>query len=305
MIEYACIGAQACDSLYSEKNAEQRGPNNCRELLGFFQYRVEQWQQNIPRELQFTYNDNSNKSIRLIRTILYLRANHLRIITTRPFLCSNAGLTPLNTNLWATAVNVACDTIQVLARLDSSSDIYRLQQAQFNYFLITALGVVLLAITREQLKPCPPLPGSSNQQQPQVPQTTYIKARRDALIALNLLRTLAESSRPSRRHWTRAASLGFRLNLLGILMQRPSVETDVDASDDMNELASQAQDLGGAGTGGTMAKTSGQQDDSDSMIPELQDMFMLEFNAVSQSAGLATTADLDMLLDGSSLGTNL
>jgi hypothetical protein len=144
----------------------------------------------------------------------------------------------------------------------------------------------------------------SNQQQPQVPQTIYIKARRDALIALNLLRTLAESSRPSKRHWTRAASLGFRLNLLGILMQRPSVETDVDASDDMNKLASQAQDLGGAQTGETMAKTSGQRDGSDSMIPELQDMFMLEFNPVSQSAGFGTTAGLDMLLDGSSLGTD-
>ncbi|KAK4693428.1 hypothetical protein P7C71_g3980, partial [Lecanoromycetidae sp. Uapishka_2] len=43
-------------------------------------------------------------------------------------------------------VNVAKDTIRVLSRLNDTSDIYSAQQVCFNYFLISALAVLFLAV---------------------------------------------------------------------------------------------------------------------------------------------------------------
>ena len=226
MVEYSRIGVGACDSLCNPSISKGWTTDRWQESLGFFQYRLDQWQKNIPSELQFAHHDSDRpKRVRLLRAILYLRANQLRILILRPFLCSKIGFAP-DAKIGTTATNIACDSIQLLAHLAHATDLYPLQVAVFNYFLMSALGVVMLTTIREPLTKKPSSPSGSQEQW--LEQSIYMKARNGVLVGLNLLFTLAESSRSSRRLWNRASSLGFRLHGLGILKLDP-LQNDVDA----------------------------------------------------------------------------
>lgn len=83
--------------------------------------------------------------MRRIRVVLYLRANQLRIQLYRPVLFSITSILE-NRGYASTCVEIAKDTIQVLTRLNQISDLYSTQQVSFHYFLILALGVLLLAV---------------------------------------------------------------------------------------------------------------------------------------------------------------
>lgn len=221
MVKYAHLGAKACDTLFEVMDNKGRTSENWKDSFGYFQYQLDQWQLNIPDELQFVYEDTiPSKSLRFLRTILYLRANHLRILIARPFLYPQDKDRVPDEKLYTAAVGVASDTIHILSHLNSTSEIYRLQQAQFNYFLMNALGVVLLAIAREPLVQRSTMsPGMSKQQ---VSQSAFDMARNGAIVGLNLLRSLAEASPISRRLWARVSWLGSRLDLLGVLTSSPT-----------------------------------------------------------------------------------
>lgn len=210
MIEYSKIGASACDLLLND---------NCKwqECFAFFQYRLQQWEQRIDRDFQFVGQDErTDQANRTLRTILHLRANHLRILIARPFLCANLR-TVAPIDIWSTSVSFAVDTISVLVDLDNSTQTYRFQQTQMNCFLISALGIVLLAVTQETSKQNSP---SSNGQPITVPPATAVKARQSAMTAMNLLCSQADSSYHSQRLWEYIRNLASRLNLFGWLLPR-------------------------------------------------------------------------------------
>lgn len=80
-----------------------------------------------------------------LRALLYLRGNYARILIYRHNLMSTVSIaaSPQNARL---VVDIAQDTIQVLVHLHATTDIYSRQQNVFNYFLLSALAVLFLAV---------------------------------------------------------------------------------------------------------------------------------------------------------------
>lgn len=81
-----------------------------------------------------------------------------------------------------TVVDIAKDTIRVLARLNQTTDIYRSQQMLFNYFLVAALAVLFLAVSHA--------PVEFNRQ-----------VRDEFYLALDLIKGFSTKSYVSKRLW--------------------------------------------------------------------------------------------------------
>jgi hypothetical protein len=220
MIEYSGIGAPAGDLLLSD---------NCKwqERFAFFQYRLQQWENRIDKDFQLARQDErTDQANRMLRTVLHLRANHLRILLARPFLCANLR-TVAPIDIWTTSVGVAVDTISVLVELDSLTQKYRFQQAQFNCFLVSALGITLLAVAQETSTRNSP---SFNGQPITVPPAMAVKARESAMAAMNLLHSQANSSFHLQRLWEYIRNLAYRLNLFGWLLPKDHPSSSLAAA---------------------------------------------------------------------------
>jgi hypothetical protein len=81
-----------------------------------------------------------------------------------------------------TVVKVAKDTIRVLTHINETSDIYKAHQTMFNYFLISALAVLFLAVAH-------------------APAEFSLQCREEFHMALNLVRGLSSNSYVSKRLW--------------------------------------------------------------------------------------------------------
>ncbi|KAF4501843.1 hypothetical protein FAGAP_1987 [Fusarium agapanthi] len=128
----------------------------------YLQFRVLQWQQNLPLRLQFNGNNDKfdvateKRGDYKLRLMLYLRANQMRTIILRKA-ASRFGSHNIDTSNFQVMIQVARDSIQVLARLARETDIYHAQHKTFNYFLETALSSLLLVTcyaTPDQSKSC-------------------------------------------------------------------------------------------------------------------------------------------------------
>src|SRR5438045_5234017 len=118
-----------------------------KEDIGYLDYQIAQWQKSLPAELQLpTANapQTTSRAIHRLQILLYLRANQMRILIYQPVLHSANSIME-NMPLAQTVVDLAKDTIRALTHLNQTSDIYRVQQVCFNYFLISALAVLFLA----------------------------------------------------------------------------------------------------------------------------------------------------------------
>ncbi|CZR39267.1 uncharacterized protein FPRO_05541 [Fusarium proliferatum ET1] len=128
----------------------------------YLQFRVLQWQQNLPQRLQFRGIDDKfdmateKRGDYKLRLILYLRANQMRTIILRKA-ASRFGSHNIDTSNFQVMIQVARDSIQVLARLARETDIYHAQHKTFNHFLETALSSLLLVTcyaSPDQSKSC-------------------------------------------------------------------------------------------------------------------------------------------------------
>ena len=79
-------------------------------------------------------------------------------------------------------VDVAKDTIQVLSRLDQTSDMYRTRQVLFDYFILSSLAVLLLAAF-------------------QAPSEFSNQVRDEFYMALDLVKGFSTNSCMSKRLW--------------------------------------------------------------------------------------------------------
>ena len=110
------------------------------------------WHQSLPIDLQYheSYKLRGTKGFsktqRRLQVVLYLRANQMRIFLYRPVLHSATSILE-NREYAQTVVNVAKDTVRILTQLNQTSDIYRTQQVCFNYFIVSALAVLFLAVS--------------------------------------------------------------------------------------------------------------------------------------------------------------
>ena len=145
MISYSRIGSKVWKSVcsFSPLPSPTLNPDE----IDYLDYQILQWQKTIPAELQLptaSAPQNSSRAIHRLQILLYLRANQMRILIYRPVLHSASSIQEYP-RYASTVVELAKDTVRALTHLNQTSDIYRVQQVCFNYFLISALAVIFLA----------------------------------------------------------------------------------------------------------------------------------------------------------------
>lgn len=161
------------------------------------------WQKSLPEDLQYhpslntTNSGGLSKTQRRIQVVLYLRANQMRIFLYRPILHSTTSILE-NRSYAQTVVDIAKDTVRVLSQLNQGSDIYRTQQVCFNYFIISALAVLFLAVSH-------------------APAEFSSQVRDEFYMTLDLVKGFSTKSYVSQRLWNtikRLKEIGPKLGLI-------------------------------------------------------------------------------------------
>lgn len=107
--------------------------------------------QSIPADLQLRHPrigaeaNNQPRSLQKLRVLLYVRGNQMRSFIHRHNILSARNISK-NLAGARMVTEVVKDTINVLVHMHESSDIYNLNQCTFNYFLISAISAIFLAI---------------------------------------------------------------------------------------------------------------------------------------------------------------
>ncbi|KAK6076317.1 transcriptional regulatory protein [Seiridium cupressi] len=151
MVSYCRIAAEVRDSALGMPSPNH-AKDAARDLLDF---KVGEWRRNLPLCLQFHADMDFDplKGTRgqyRLRLLLYLRANQMRIIIHRKS-ALRSGNDAIDTSSVNAMVEVAQDTIRVLAKLSQASNIYHAQQKTFNHFLESALSALLLVTCRSKV----------------------------------------------------------------------------------------------------------------------------------------------------------
>ncbi|CAK7231494.1 hypothetical protein SCUCBS95973_007937 [Sporothrix curviconia] len=118
----------------------------------FLDFRVVQWQKNLPPPLVFRGVGDTFDPLReprgdyRLRLILYLRGSQMRtVIHRKSGLAASGPSSSFDQSSTNTLAAVAQDTIRVLVALARDTDIYHAQHKTFNHFLETALTSLLLS----------------------------------------------------------------------------------------------------------------------------------------------------------------
>ncbi|KAM0262575.1 hypothetical protein ACHAQJ_001620 [Trichoderma viride] len=206
MIQYLRIGNHASETMAYDRQTAQLTPEELQEAYTYFQYRLSEWYKNINGEFQLKAQDEKiEKWNRHLSITLHLRANTLQIGVARYILFGKGVSAILSAEIWSTCINAAASIASILAAIDADPPQFQSARPESNYFLISGLGILLLAISQNTVLPMAERPLSPE---------TFHKAQQSAVLCLSLLRNRANSSRPSKHLWKRVQSLAVRLNLL-------------------------------------------------------------------------------------------
>ncbi|KAF2472177.1 uncharacterized protein BDR25DRAFT_284704 [Lindgomyces ingoldianus] len=184
MISYSTIGSKVWKSIANSDGAQN---NINKEDIGFLDFQVLNWHRSIPESLKFVHPESGrsadppSRGIHRLQVALYLRANQMRILIYRPVLHTATSIME-NLEFAHTVVKVSKDTIRILTYINQTSDIYRTQQTMFNYFLISALAVLFLAVAH-------------------APAEFSSQCRDEFYMALDLVRGFSANSYVSKRLW--------------------------------------------------------------------------------------------------------
>lgn len=185
----------------------QLTPQEFQEVYSYFQYRLSEWYKNIDCEFQLkAEGERINQWNRYISVTLRLRAYNLQIGVARFILFGKGVIGMPSADIWSTCVDAATSIASILAAIDADQPQFQSARPESNYFLISGLGILLLVISQNAMLPVA--------QRPLSPETLQ-RAQQSASLCLNLLRSRAISSHPSKHLWKRVQSLAVRLNLLG------------------------------------------------------------------------------------------
>ncbi|USP74242.1 fungal specific transcription factor [Curvularia clavata] len=224
MISYSIIGSKVWRSV-----ADVGQDKINKEDISFLDFQVLNWHRSIPDSLKFVHPDSGRqieppaRVIHRLQVVLYLRANQMRILIYRPVLHTASTIMD-NLDFAHVVVKVAKDTIRILTFLNQTSDIYRSQQTMFNYFLISALAVLFLAVAHA--------PAEFSQQ-----------SRDEFYMALDLVRGLSVNSYVSKRLWRTIKTMkevGPRLGL--VIRQDDTHDAHSSAAVAMAGLAGHSMD---------------------------------------------------------------
>lgn len=214
MISYSTIGSKVWKSI---GNADSTQNTMNKEDMSFLDFQVLNWHRTIPDSLKYAHPESGrtgevpSRGIHRLQVALYLRANQMRILIYRPVLHSATSIME-NLDFAHTVVKVAKDTIRILTFVNQTSDIYQTQQTMFNYFLISALAVLFLAVAH-------------------APAEFSSQCRDEFYMALELVKGLSSNSYVSKRLWKTIRSLKEVGPRLGLNVR------SVDAADPHNSAA--------------------------------------------------------------------
>lgn len=144
------------------------------------------------------------RTIRRLQTLLYLRGNHMRSLIHRHHVLSSSLIHADITNA-RLVVDVAKDSIQVLVDLANTSDIYIRQQSAFNYFLLSALAIIFLAVCN-------------------APELFSVPCRESFSASISLIRGFSRQSLASKRLWRSIRGLVPAVKALGLEIQQPHTD---------------------------------------------------------------------------------
>lgn len=155
MISYCNIASEVRRSVLDSSVQQPTVSESTRDFLNF---RLLQWQRNLPPRLQFGgIEDKLDESKETrgeykLRLMLYLRANQMRTLIFRKLAvqAEKHSFSPSSANVMA---DVAQDTLRILIRLARETTIYHAQHKAFNHFLETALSSLLLIMCCEGAAP--------------------------------------------------------------------------------------------------------------------------------------------------------
>ncbi|KZL79696.1 fungal specific transcription factor domain-containing protein [Colletotrichum incanum] len=148
MVAYGRLCSKVWEALPPFESPSQFIP---RDTVAFLDFMTLNWLNAIPEDLQLRHPRLGlaprvqPRSMHRLRTLLYLRGNQMRMLIHRHHVLSTASI-KADMQSAKLVTDIALDTIQVLVHLNDTSDIYARQQNAFNYFLMSALAVILLAV---------------------------------------------------------------------------------------------------------------------------------------------------------------
>ncbi|KAI9924307.1 hypothetical protein MW887_007257 [Aspergillus wentii] len=187
MIRYSRIAAKVWKFISAFNNSNEIKKDE----MNYLDWQVLRWANGMPRSLQLddlgAEQSKDTRSIRRLRSLLYLRGNQLRMLIHRPVLHTASHIMRYISES-ETVVEIAKDTIRFIAHLNDTSDIYKLQQVTFNWFLVSALAVLFLAVA-------------------QAPGQFSHRCKEEFVMALELVKGFSTKSYISRRLWKSIKSL--------------------------------------------------------------------------------------------------
>jgi hypothetical protein len=180
MVAYGHIGSKVW------KATAKSGKLGKKEEAAYLDFQVGEWQNSIAPEYQLHANSDEmleghSRTKSRLRVLLYLRANQMRLLIYRRCLMTSTTIVE-NPSGARRVVDIARDNIRILERLNRLSDIYLSQQSCFNYFLVSALAVLFLAVCHA--------PAQFNE-----------TCREEFFLALNLVRGFSARSYVARKLW--------------------------------------------------------------------------------------------------------
>ncbi|KAJ0361590.1 hypothetical protein COL26b_013660 [Colletotrichum chrysophilum] len=150
MVSYGRLCSKVWEALPPFESPSQFIP---KDTVAFLDFMTQNWLNSIPDDLRIRHPRlglaprTQPRSMHRLRSLLYLRGNHMRTLIHRHHVLSTASIRA-DIQSAKLVTEIALDTIQVLTHLNDTSDIYARQQHAFNYFLMSALAVILLALVK-------------------------------------------------------------------------------------------------------------------------------------------------------------
>lgn len=148
MISYASLSSKIWGLIVSWSNRSRAVTS---EGCAMLDAQVQQWVRSIPRELRFDPSYRSTEGMEhtdrniMLQVLLALQANQLRILVYRQYLLSSERIAEDLAGA-SVAVETAKSTVHMLDYFNRVSNIYFQRPEPFNYFLISALAALFLAV---------------------------------------------------------------------------------------------------------------------------------------------------------------
>ncbi|KAK6080069.1 fungal specific transcription factor domain-containing protein [Seiridium cupressi] len=203
LVAYAKLCSEVWDAIPHYGFSDEAMPAERESLL---ESEIQGWLTTIPEDLQLTRTGSSPATdtahhhqllFQHMQTLLYLRGNYIRCLIHRHHVVSQTAIlkNPGDARL---VVSIAQDTIRILVNLNDTSHIYSRHQVAYNFFLLSAVSILLLAVCH-------------------APAEFAQICRQDFFAAINLVRGFSRLSLQGRRLWSSIRGLVTRLKQIGIM----------------------------------------------------------------------------------------